>query len=188
MALETIADLAAFIVRCLAAALLAYLLAGAVGLPHPLWACIFALITSQDSLSAPLAKTVGGRVIGTIIGAIVAVAVGLVADRFGLAMVLQLAMAVPICALFAWRRPSIQLCLWTAPIVLMSAEPAQSIITVGFDRGCEVLVGVLVGGLVHFASRKLGGRPPGQGPEALGLRARGEEDPANHEAPTRRSG
>ncbi|THD71252.1 FUSC family protein [Phenylobacterium sp.] len=153
---ETGADLAAFVVRCVAAALLAYLLASAVGLSHPLWACIFALITSQDSLSTPVLKTVGGRVIGTVVGVVVAIAVGLAASRFGLAMVPQLAMAVTICALIAWRRPAIQLCLWTAPIVLMSTAPAESNVTVGIDRGCEVILGVLVGGALHFAAAKLG--------------------------------
>ncbi|MDB5911047.1 MAG: rane protein [Massilia sp.] len=163
MTLKTVAELAAFVVRCVAAVLLAYLLASAVRLPHPLWACIFALITSQDSVSAPFVKTVGGRLIGTIIGVIVGVAVGVAASRIGLATVLQLAIAVLICALFAWRRPAVQLCLWTAPIVLLSATPAESIITVGFDRGCEVLIGVLVGGLIHVAAQKLDARTDGRG-------------------------
>ena len=161
--LKTVAELATFVVRCVAAVLLAYLLAGAAQLQHPLWACIFALITSQDSVSAPFVKTVGGRVIGTIIGAIVGVAVGVAATRIGLATVLQLAIAVLICALFAWRRPAVQLCLWTAPIVLLSATPGESIITVGFDRGCEVLIGVLVGGLMHFAAQNLEARPRWRG-------------------------
>jgi uncharacterized membrane protein YgaE (UPF0421/DUF939 family) len=160
VALKTVVELTAFVVRRVAAVSLAYLLASAVQLPHPLWACIFALITSQDSVAAPFVKAVGGRVIGTIIGVIVAVAVGVAANRIGLATVLQLAIAVLICALFAWRWPVVQLCLWTAPIVLLSARPTESIITVGFDRGCEVVIGVLVGGLLHFAADKLGARAP----------------------------
>jgi uncharacterized membrane protein YgaE (UPF0421/DUF939 family) len=144
-----------FVVRCTGAGLLAYLLAAAVGLPHPLWACIFALISSADALAAT-PKAIGGRVIGTVIGIIVAVAVGLLAARYSLGTVLELALAVPICAVFAWRWPAIQLCLWTAPIVLMNAAPSQSIVTVGFDRGCEVVTGVLVGSLLHLGAEKFG--------------------------------
>jgi uncharacterized membrane protein YgaE (UPF0421/DUF939 family) len=162
-ALKSVVELAGFVVRCVAAVLLAYLLASAAGLAHPLWACIFALITSQDSTSAPFVKQVGGRVIGTIIGVIVGVAVGVAAGRIGLSVALQLAIAVLVCALFAWRRPAIQLCLWTAPIVLMSAKPGESIITVGVDRGCEVIIGVLVGGLLHLAAQKLAARTHGRG-------------------------
>jgi len=146
-----------FVIRCTVAGILAYLLAGAVGLLHPLWACIFALISSTVALAATF-KAIGGRVIGTIVGVIVAVAVGLVAVRYGLSTVQQLALAVPICAVFAWRWPAIQLCLWTAPIVLMDAAPSQSIATVGFDRGGEVVIGVLVGGLLHLGAEKLGAR------------------------------
>jgi len=149
------AELLGFVVRCTAAGILAYLLAGAAGLPHPLWACIFALISSTVALTATL-QAIGGRVVGTVVGIVVAVAVGLAAARCGLGVAPQLALALPICAVFAWRWPAIQICLWTAPIVLMDATPSQSIAIVGFDRGCEVVIGVLVGGLIHLAAQKLG--------------------------------
>jgi uncharacterized membrane protein YgaE (UPF0421/DUF939 family) len=149
------AGLLAFVIRCTGAGILAYLLAGAVGLPYPLWACIFALISSTVALAATF-KAIGGRVVGTVIGVIVAVAVGLVAARYSLGTVWQIAIAVPICAVFAWRWPAIQLCLWTAPLVLVNATPSQSIAIVGFDRGCEVVIGLLVGGLLHLGSESLG--------------------------------
>jgi uncharacterized membrane protein YgaE (UPF0421/DUF939 family) len=152
--------LAAFVLRCVAAAVLAYLLAGAVGLPHPLWACIFALISSQDALPATL-RTIGGRVVGTLIGVTTAVAAGLALAPIGLGLLAQIAASVALCALLAWRRPAIQLCLWTAPIVLMNAAPGQSIVAVGFDRGCEVVIGVLVGGLLNLAAERVAPwRPP----------------------------
>ena len=149
------AGLLAFVIRCTGAGILAYLLAGAVELPHPLWACIFALISSTVALGATF-KAVGGRVIGTVIGVIVAVSVGLLAAPYGFGALPQIAIALPICAVFAWRWPAVQLCLWTAPIVLMYATPTQSIAIVGFDRGCEVVIGLLVGGLIHLGSEKLG--------------------------------
>jgi uncharacterized membrane protein YgaE (UPF0421/DUF939 family) len=152
---EKIVGLVAFVLRCTAAATLAYLSASAIGLPHPLWACIFALIASQDKIAATF-TTIGGRAIGTIIGVIVVVAVGTVMNRFGLDMILQMAVAVAICAVFAWKRPAIQLCLWTPPIVLMSMIPGESIASVGFYRGSEVILGGLIGGLLLIATEKIG--------------------------------
>lgn len=153
MTTEKIKRLATFVLRCTAAATLAYLLARAVGLPHPLWACIFALIASQGQ-SATTWTTIGGRVVGTIFGVIVAIAVGTVMN--GAALVVQTAVAVAICAVFAWERPAVQLCLWTPPIILMTMNPAESVVSVGFFRGCEVILGGLVGGLLLFGTERLG--------------------------------
>jgi uncharacterized membrane protein YgaE (UPF0421/DUF939 family) len=147
--------LVVFVMRCMAAAVIAYFLTIALGLPHPLWACIFALVVSQDDIAASV-KTIGGRVLGTIIGVVVAVAVSLGVNRFGLDTVWQMALAVAICAVFAWRRPAIQVCLWTPPIILMTATPDEPIVNVGFYRGCEVIVGVIVGVSLHIAVEKIG--------------------------------
>jgi uncharacterized membrane protein YgaE (UPF0421/DUF939 family) len=156
MTTEKIIGLAAFTLRCTAAAVIAYLLARAVGVPHPLWACIFALTAaSQDKIAATF-KALGGRMIGTIIGVVVAIAVGISLKRFELDMAVQIAVAVAICSVFAWERPAIQICLWTAPIVLMTITPAESIVSVGISRGCEVILGGLVGGLILIAAEKIG--------------------------------
>jgi uncharacterized membrane protein YgaE (UPF0421/DUF939 family) len=143
---DQMVGLVAFVARCTAAATIAYLSARAVGLPHPLWTCIFALVGSQDS-EKTIFTTIGGRVGGTVIGVIVAIAVGAVTHRLKLDLVWQIAIAVAICAVFAWGRPAIQLCMWTAPIIFLSASPAESIASVGFYRGCEVILGILIGGL-----------------------------------------
>jgi uncharacterized membrane protein YgaE (UPF0421/DUF939 family) len=145
--------LAAFVLRCAAAATIAYLFASAIGLPHPLWTCIFALIGSQDSELA-IITAIGGRIAGTIIGAIVAVAVGVAMHRIGLDLAWQIAVAVAICAMFAWGRPAIQLCMWTPPIILLTTSPDESLISVGFYRGCEVILGLLIGGLLLIAADK----------------------------------
>ena len=153
MSLDKQSLLLTFVVRCTAASTIAYLLAGAVGLPHPLWTCIFALVGSQDSESA-IFSTIGGRIVGTIIGVIVAVAVGTVMQEFKLPQVWQIAVSVAICATLAWGRPSIQLCMWTTPIILLTTTPTESLVAVGFYRGCEVVLGVLIGGLFLVASYK----------------------------------
>jgi hypothetical protein len=66
----------------------------------------------------------------------------------------QMATAVAICAVFAWGRPAIQLCMWTAPIILLYASSAESIARVGFYRGCEVILGILIGGLFLISADK----------------------------------
>jgi uncharacterized membrane protein YccC len=142
---KTIA-LGVFVARCTAAATIAYLSARAVGLPHPLWTCIFALVGSQDD-EKKIFSIIGGRVGGTIIGVIVAIAVSAVTHQLKLDLVWQIAIAVAICAMLAWGRPAIQLCMWTAPIIFLSASPTESIASVGFYRGCEVILGILIGGL-----------------------------------------
>ena len=143
--------LVVFVARCTAAATIAYLSARAVGLPHPLWTCIFALVGSQDS-ETKIFKTIGGRIGGTVIGVVVAIAVGAVTYRLKLDLVWQIAVAVAIWAVLAWGRPAIQLCMWTAPIIFLSASPTESIASVGFYRGCEVILGILIGGLFLIAA------------------------------------
>jgi hypothetical protein len=63
---------------------------------------------------------------------------------------------VAICAAFAWRRPAIQVCLWTPPIIFITPTPAESIVNVGLYRGCEVIIGVLVGGSLHILAERIG--------------------------------
>ena len=151
---EKAIDLAAYVVGCTAAAAIAYFLAGGVGLLHPLWACIFALIASQGSLETAL-PAMAGRLVGTILGVVVAVAVSEATHSLALDTATQMLIDVAICAVFVRGRPWIVVCLWTPPIILISATPGESIVAVGVARGCEVVVGVVVGGLLHMAAEKV---------------------------------
>lgn len=153
---EKAVELVAFVACCTAAAASAFFLASAVGLAHPLWACIFALIASQGSLATAW-PAMGGRVIGTMIGVFVAIAVNLAGSRLALDSASQMILDVAICAVIVWGRPAIQICLWTPPIILVTAAPGESIITVGFARGCEVILGIIIGGLLSIAAEKLTG-------------------------------
>jgi len=146
--------LIAFVLRCTAAATIAYSLASFIGLAHPLWTCIFALVGSQDS-EAAIYTTIGGRVAGTVIGVIIAIAVGSAMHQLELDLIWQIAVAVAICAAFAWGRPAIQMCMWTAPIILLSTSATEPLVRVGFYRGCEVILGVLIGGTLLIASDKI---------------------------------
>ena len=143
--------LAVFAVRCSAAATLAYLAARAVGLPHPLWAPISALVVSREGQSKTR-RAILARISGTVLGVAIAIAVGALATRIALPIPVRIAIAVAIGGACAYRRPALRVCIWTAPIVLLTAVPGESIARTGFDRGCEVLIGVLIGGLLHWVS------------------------------------
>jgi uncharacterized membrane protein YccC len=149
MSLFEISRRLAFAARCAAAAALTYLLAAGSGLPHPVWASMSSLIVSQESFDATR-HSIAGRVIGTIVGAVVTILVSEVANQVGVGTALQIAAAVGLCALFATGRPSIRACLWTCPVVLLTASPGSSVEHAGLMRGSEVILGALSGGLIHW--------------------------------------
>lgn len=143
-----------FVVRCATAATAAYFLASSVDLPHPVWAPISALIVSQESLNATRTSVLG-RFIGTLVGVLVALLVNRLGALIGLSLTPQMAIAVALCALCAKERPAIRVCLWTAPLVLATTTPSAPAEVTAFFRGCEVLTGATVGGLIHFAEERL---------------------------------
>ena len=110
------------------------------------------------TLSFPNAAAIGIPLLPAVYGStasindVVAIAVGAVTYRLKLDLVWQIAVAVAIWAVLAWGRPAIQLCMWTAPIIFLSASPTESIASVGFYRGCEVILGILIGGLFLIAA------------------------------------
>ncbi len=149
MSLFDLAGRLAFALRCAASGALPYLLATGIGLPHPVWASMSSLIVSQENFDATRHSLVG-RVIGTIVGAMVAILVSAVADQVGAGTALRIAAAVGLCALCAGGRPSIRVCLWTCPLVLLTAVPGSSVEHAGLIRGSEVILGALSGGLIHW--------------------------------------
>jgi uncharacterized membrane protein YccC len=140
-----------FVVRCGSAAAMSYFLAQAVNLPEPLWASMSAIIVSQERLS-DTRSSIQGRIAGTIIGAIVVVAVNRAASPFAVPLIAQLAIAVSICAAAALEYPLIRVCMWTCPIVLLTASAAEPIGTVALHRAGEVILGGLLGGALHVAT------------------------------------
>ena len=144
----------AYVVRCSGAATLANLVGTWVGLPHPLWAGISALIVSQERLDDTRSSLMG-RIFGTVIGVCVAVAINVVASSFAAGMSVRIAIAVAICATVARERPTLRVCMWTCPIVLLTAQPHVPIHMVGLYRGSEVILGAIVGGAFHWAAEVL---------------------------------
>lgn len=144
----------AFICRCAASAILAYLAAGWVGLPHPVWATIASLVVSQETLNATR-TSLQGVILGTLVGTGIGLAVNLTTSPVGLDLAGQIALSVAICAAVAWHHPSLRICMWTGPIVLLTGDPSEPIAMVALYRGSEVLMGVLIGGALHAASALL---------------------------------
>jgi uncharacterized membrane protein YccC len=144
----------AFVARCSGAATCAYVAAVAAGLPHAVWAAISALIVSQERLD-DTTSSLTGRIAGTIIGACIAVAVSLAATRLDTGVALQIAVAVAVCATIARERPSLRVCMWTAPIVLLTTEPGVPISIEATYRASGVILGALTGGAFHWAAEVL---------------------------------
>jgi len=141
----------AFVCRCSLSATLAYLAAGWVGLPHPIWATMSALIVSQEKLDATRAS-LKWRILGTLIGIGIGLAVSLIASPLGLTLAAQIALSVAISAVIAHYDPDLRVCMWTGPIVLLTGSPSEPIAMVALYRGSEVMMGALVGGALHAVS------------------------------------
>lgn len=140
---------AAFVARCAGAAVLALLIATWMGLDHPVWATVSALVVSQDRLG-DTRRTLGWRLVATAVGIGVAVAVGTMLAGIGPGALLGITVAI--CAGLARWRADLRLSMWTAAIVLLTVTPGQSIAHAGLARGIEVLIGGLVGAALHQAA------------------------------------
>lgn len=130
--------------------MLAAMLAGAVGLGHPVWAVVSALVVSQDS-AADTRRSFLWRVAATAIGLAVAIGVGSVLPGGGNAPALQLAVAITLCGGVARRWPALRVCMWTAPIVLMTTLPGDTVARTAMERGSEVLLGAAIAVVLHAA-------------------------------------
>lgn len=137
---------AAFVLRCAGAAVLALLIATWIGLDHPVWATVSALVVSQDRLG-DTRRTLGWRLVATAVGIGMAIAVG--SALAGAGPGVMLGVVVALCAGLTRWRAELRLSMWTAAIVLLTVSPGQSIADAGLARGVEVLIGGLVGAALH---------------------------------------
>jgi uncharacterized membrane protein YccC len=149
-----VAERSRFVIRCATAASLAYGLATLVGLQQPLWATMSALIVSQESVTATLAS-IHGRFVGTLIGVAVALLVNSAGRVIGLPLVLQIGIGAALCATAAMGRPAIRVCLWTCPLVLVTAASGPAPALVAVIRASEVILGAVVGGLTHIIEERI---------------------------------
>jgi uncharacterized membrane protein YccC len=149
-----VAEHSRFVLRCAAAAALAYGLATLVGLQYPVWAPISALVVLQESVQETLAS-IPGRFVGTLIGLAVALLVNLLSRIVGLPLVFQIGIGVALCAIAATGRPAIRVCLWTCPLILVTPAFAPAPALVAVLRGSEVVLGAVVGGLTHVVEERI---------------------------------
>ena len=141
----------AFIARCSGAATCAYFAADRIGLPHPLWATISALMVPQEKL-ADTNHSLWGYILGTLVGICGGGTASVAASRFAIDMAGQIALSVVFCAIMARAWPSTRVCMWTGPIVLLTAEPALPVTHAALYRGSEALLGAFVGAASHWAA------------------------------------
>ena len=141
----------AFATRCSGAATCAYFVADWLGLPHPLWATISALMVPQEKL-ADTNDSFWGYILGTLVGIGGGGMASAAASRFAIDMAGQIALSVGLCAILARAWPSTRVCMRTGPIVLLTAEPALPVTQAALYRGSEALLGAFVGAACHWAA------------------------------------
>lgn len=134
--------------RCVTAAAAALVVARLLGLGHPVWAIVSALVVSQQQI-ADTRRSLGGRVIGTMIGVLTGLAAGTVVAALPDPQLSGVVMATVVCAIIARRYPAWRACLWTAPIVLLTATAAEPLVRTAFHRAAEVLLGGAIGAATH---------------------------------------
>jgi uncharacterized membrane protein YccC len=140
---------AAFVLRCSGAAAMAYQLAGSLGLHEALWAAISAVVVSQEYLHETR-SSLAGRIFGTLLGIGITIAVSQVASRTAVPMVVQMSIAVAICAVVVREFPTLRVAMWTCPIILLHTQVSEPIVLVALHRGSEVILGAIVGWLIHW--------------------------------------
>lgn len=141
------------VARNVAGVLLAGALATAVGIGHPYWAMVSAVVPLAARDLLPQMVRGLQRVIGTAMGLVLA-ALLLHLDLPGLALIL-LVVALQVGAeLLVGRNYAIALIVITPLALLMvhlaAPTPTKTLI---FDRGVETLIGVLIGILIGYLTR-----------------------------------
>ena len=140
---------AAFVLRCSGAAAMGYQLACSLGLHEALWAAISAVVVSQEYLHETR-SSLAGRIFGTLLGIGITVAVSQAASHAGVAIVVQMSIAVAICALVVREFPTLRVAMWTCPIILLKTQVSEPIVLVALHRGSEVILGAIVGWMIHW--------------------------------------
>jgi len=141
----------AFVARCSGAATCAYFVADRIGLPHPLWATISALMVPQEKL-ADTNNSLWGYILGTLVGIGGGGMASVAASLFAIDVAGQIALSVGLCTILARAWPSTRVCMWTGPIVLLTAEPALPVTHAALYRGSEALLSAFVGAALHWAA------------------------------------
>ena len=107
------------------------------------------VIVGQEKLGDTRQATLG-RFVGTLLGVGIAVVVGSFAECVGAGTTTKIAVSVALAAVMARRHTLIRVCMWTCPIVFLTATPDLPLWRVGLYRGTEVMLGGVIGALLHL--------------------------------------
>lgn len=126
-------------------AVVAFYLATGLGLPHPYWSVISAIVVIQTSVGGGVVTVARDRAVGTIAGAVVGGAVAFVRPEGIESMVLALAVSTAGLAFFAAGRPWLKIAPVTAAIVIAGGAGPEGPASLALDRVMEILTGSAVG-------------------------------------------
>lgn len=126
-------------------AVVAFYLATALGLPHPYWSVISAIVVIQTSVGGGVLTVARDRALGTVVGAVVGGAVAFVRPEGVGWMVSALALSTAGLAFFATGRPWLKIAPVTAAIVIAGGAGPEGPASLALDRVLEILTGSAVG-------------------------------------------
>jgi len=157
----------AFVARCTGSAMLAYLAAVQIGLGHPVWAVVSALIVSQET-AQDTRRSFLWRIVGTMIGAGVAILSAWAFLSDPARPLAAIAIAVLVSAGIARRWPLLRVTMWTSALVILTADVDHTIVHTAIQRAGEVVLGGSIGAAIHVlleivVTRLLQGYRPAEG-------------------------
>lgn len=126
-------------------AVVAFYLATALGLPHPYWSVISAIVVIQTSVGGGVLTVARDRALGTVVGAAVGGAVAFVRPEGIGWMISALALSTAGLAFFATGRPWLKIAPVTAAIVIAGGAGPEGPASLALDRVMEILAGSAVG-------------------------------------------
>jgi uncharacterized membrane protein YccC len=128
-----------------AGAMAALYLATILGLPHPYWSVISAIVVIQASVGGGVLNVARDRAIGTVSGALVGAVVAFVRPPGMESMALGIAISTAALAFLGTGRPWLKVAPVTATIVIAGGTGTEGPASLALDRVMEILVGSGVG-------------------------------------------
>lgn len=128
-----------------AGAMAALYLATALGLPHPYWSVISAIVVIQASVGGGVLNVARDRAMGTITGALAGAVVAFVRPPGMESMALGIAASTATLAFLGAGRAWLKVAPVTATIVIAGGTGAEGPASLALDRVMEILVGSGVG-------------------------------------------
>ncbi|WEK39410.1 MAG: FUSC family protein [Candidatus Brevundimonas colombiensis] len=133
------------------AATAALYLATLLGLPHPYWSVISAIVVVQASVTGGVVAIARDRAIGTMTGALVGAGVAFIRSPGMESLALSIAISTAVLAFLGAGRPWLKIAPVTATIVIAGGAGSEGPASLALDRVMEILVGSGVGVIAILA-------------------------------------